>query len=448
MTPLAAIARALASLAGLTALGWGLDVALRLFGGVPRAVRWPVRALAAIVALYLAVLWPPLLAIALAGAVVRAARAPRLAGAPPDPPTKVTAVALPFGAWLALALARPLSPVYWDEFVWATKAGIEARGGWGALRAAALAGNVDVFPAGYPLLWSLAPAWLVRDDALASLTAAFLVCKLLVLAIFVATIAAAVRSMRRELVNGLAVMAAAPLVFVHAGAFYGDLSVGLLSATLLVALTRGEPRWPTPLPIAIAIALVGCKDEGLAHVAVVTGSAVAASALARRGAPDGTCARQAAATMGAAVLAFATWRIMLARAGITDLDHRLSAPNVGALPSIGAVGLRDALDPRSWGVLWPACVVGIGVVAWTARHRDLRDTPERERAVAFALAPVAHVVVLAAALACGPERVRAFALAGTLISRWLIQLAPTAALAIAGALQLRSAHRDAARANS
>jgi hypothetical protein len=431
-----AVLVAIASLAGCAAAGWAADAALGLFRGLTSAARWPLRALTALAALYVATVSLPFAAVAAVGATALAARARRRAS-PAAPAAEMggapasRALGVLLVGWVALANVRPLTPLYWDEFVWTTKAAIEARGGWGALRTAALSGGTDVFPAGYPLLWSLAPAWLVRDAGLAALTVAFLVMKLLLAQTFVHVAKARLLGWRRELLAGIAVVAAAPLVFVHAGAFYGELSVGLLAATLLAALASSDEDAPIALPVVLAIVLVGCKDEGLAHVLVAAGSAVAASAIARRGAPDASAVRAASATVVAAALVFGAWRLVLARAGVHNLDHRVSAPHVGALPAIAVIGARDALDPLSWGALWPACAASVGFVAWRARASTARVAP----VIAFALAPVAQLGALTVALACGPDRLRAFALAGTLTNRWFVQMAPTAALAIAGALR-------------
>lgn len=437
MSTAVAAAVALGSLAALTVMGLALDLGLRLFPGIPAAARWPLRTMTAVAALYLATLSPAVVAgTGLAAWFSRTTRLPPATATPPQPlgwAGRVGAVVL--AGWALAALARPLGPLYWDEFVWTTKAAIEARGGWGALKAAALVPGTEVFPSGYPLLWSLLPAWTVRRADPIALTTGFQASKLLVMATFVGTAVTRLAPDRRSLLLAMGVTVTAPLLFVHARSTYADLPVGLLAASLLLSLSPPSqgPAWPATAPVVLALVLVGFKDEGLAHVLAVTFAAAVASAVAHRPWATGATAviRAALAAAFAGGAAFALWRLQLWEHGVADADHRLTAPAFGAVPAMFGLAIGEAVDLVTWGVLWPAV---LAAVVWLAvRTRGMAADP-REHAHLVLLALGGQVAILGAALICGPERVRAFALAGTVVNRLLVQLAPVATLVLAAAL--------------
>jgi hypothetical protein len=88
------------------------------------------------------------------------------------------------------------------------------------------------------------------------------------------------------------------------------------------------------------------------------------------------------------------------------------------VPTFGALLLRHAFDGWTWGVFWAAVVGVMTTRAGRAEASGLR----------WALG--VNLVVMAAALVLGPERVRVFAENGTLVNRLLLQLWPTAALVL------------------
>jgi hypothetical protein len=313
---------------------------------------------------------------------------------------------------LGLALVssfRPELPLYWDELVWLAKARVAA-GGWDALRARALDPAGDVIPAGYPLLYPSAAAWLVafRGDRVTSGAAAF---ELVIAWTFVAVLA----THRKRLAPlALGLLAATPLVWVHVRAVYADLPVGLLAATLalLVAARRAGAA------SLVAMVLAGLKDEGVAHVVAVVAATCAVRA--RRREPPG---RVPALVLAAALATFLTWRALLYFGGVSARDHAFGVPAMSAVPALAGMLAAHLGDLLSWGALW-ALVAGASLAL--AR-------PGRRYGLSSMLAAVlaAQSLVLAAAIVCGPEQVRSFALSGTLVGRLLIQLAPMGGLLVA-----------------
>jgi hypothetical protein len=222
----------------------------------------------------------------------------------------------------------------------------------------------------------------------------------------------------------LGFLAVTPLVMVHLRSAYVDLPVGLLAATCALRLARcltrpGERTADLALAALAAIALGGLKDEGIAHVAAIAVAAVAVSAAGR-----GLHSRPALWTLAAAALPFAAWRVVLALHHVDNPDHALQAPDVHAVGPLAAMALSHLADVRSWGALWPLALAGAGVVL--ARFKTFL-VPTQVVTLAFLL----EAAALAAALAFGSPRVRTFAFEGTLLSRLLIQLAPTAGVMLA-----------------
>jgi len=391
-------------LAGAAGFGFVVDRALggALGGG---AVRWPLRCLVvgAIVYLFLIGGWLVLPGVVLAAWLGR--RAPAVAR---DDRGALAAAVAALVVALALGVLRPAYPLYWDAFVWLGKARLAARH-FGALRELALTPGSGVIPSGYPLFYPAAAAWLggMRDDA-AAVVAGATAFKLVALWLFATALAAAPRG-RAALV--LLVLFATPLWLVHLRSTYVDLSIGLFAASLLLLVHDARSLVGIA---AVAIVLTGTKDEGFAHVVAVGGVMLVAGGSGRR--------RAALIAIGAATVAFLLWHGQLALHHVAR-DHALGPPALAALPALGralAVALGDFV---SWGALWPLVLAALIVlVRRRSTHRD---------AVLYAEVLAAEAALFALAIACGSERVRAFAVGGTLVNRLLVQLAPTAALLVA-----------------
>jgi hypothetical protein len=340
-----------------------------------------------------------------------------------------------------------LTPLAWDEFVWLSKAQIEARGGFGALTAAALEPGHEVFPAGYPLLWSLLPGWLSPSPQLLPLTIAFGVGKWLCFGAFGLTLAASglwpphPRTRWTALACGaLGLAFAAPLFLVHARLVYADAPVGLLAAALALSLlARGQEgsRLPFFTPAALAIVLSGFKDEGTGHVVAVACAAWAFGPRGLRG--------PALSAVGASLATFATWRVLLAQQGLSNADHSLGRLTLKALFPLTNTFVAEALDPLSWGILWPLTAAAAALLLVVPRFGspDLAN-PQSRPARFLAAAWCLQVGVLLGALLVGPERVRLFAWNGTLLNRLLVQVTPTAALVLVSFVNLYRLQYEAA----
>ena len=135
----------------------------------------------------------------------------------------------------AIVLARPWMPTQWDEFVWLGKARFESLG-FGAGVQAALDPAQHVIPAGYPPLWPSIVGWLSLGHD--SITTHVLAASLLLLLCAATALEAIPRE--RPVVLAIAVLAAAPLVWVHARSTYVDLPVGLLGVALVSLLLTSE----------------------------------------------------------------------------------------------------------------------------------------------------------------------------------------------------------------
>lgn len=384
-------------------------------------------------------------AIALA-CVLAPAFGPRARGAPALS-RQTCWVAVSFMALGALAQLRPLTPLAWDEFVWVSKAQIEARGGFGALTAAALEPGHEVFPAGYPLLWSLLPGWLSPSPQLLPLTVAFGIGKWLCFGAFGLTLAASglwqphPRTRWTVLACGaLGLAFAAPLFLVHARLVYADAPVGLLAAALALSLlARGQEgsRLPFFVPAALAIVLCGFKDEGTGHVVAVTCAAWMFGPRGLRG--------PALSALGASLATFATWRVALAQRGLSNADHSLGHFTPSAAFPLARTFIAEALDPLSWGLLWPLTAAAAALLL-VVPHFGSPDPAnlQRRQARFLAAAWCLQVGVLLGALLVGPERVRLFAWNGTLLNRLLVQVTPTAALVLVSFVNLYRLQHEAA----
>ena len=300
-----------------------------------------------------------------------------------------------------IVLARPWVPTEWDEFVWLGKARFEALG-FGAGARAALDPAQHLIPAGYPPLWPAAVGWLsLGNDAISTHVLAASLLVLLCVATALETI-----TLDRPRLLALAVLVAAPLVWVHARSTYVDLPMGLLGLALVGLLLRSPDR-PPLLAAFLALVLVGFKDEGLAQVLAATGAALLIHRRWRLALPALV-----------AVTAVATWRLLVSAHGIPLFDHALGMPQWGWVPKLLQLFAVHATDLFSWGVFWS---VTLAVVLTPSTDPTIRAL----RVMLLLLA-----LFTAAALVAGPERVRVFAENGTLLNRVLIQLWPCAALLV------------------
>lgn len=389
-------------------LGWGADTALgrASSGWIPKIVI----GVALIASAYLH-------AAASIGLVVALAIAGRAAIARTPVSRRERGAALAIIAGGALVVwARPAVPLAWDEHVWLAKARLGAL----ALRQAALDPSADVIPRGYPILASAAESvFALNRGDLAALVAGACAVSILSWATAIAMLPA-----ERRLHVALA-LALVPLVVVHSRTAYLDLPVGLLSLAVLAAIARAREGDRGALHVAIATAfiLAGTKDEGVIHVLAIA----LADTLSSK---DGLA--RPALVSGAALLAFTVWRALLARAGIASTDHALDLSGASDVASIFGALATTLTDLRSWGVAWPLAIAATALA--------LRDP--RSRLPALALASIAIALVLGIVL--GSERLRAFALAGTLLPRVLIQLAPIAAWIVVDQLARRRSARATA----
>jgi hypothetical protein len=413
---------ALPALATFVALGWGLDRGVALRCDELGYVRWPLRFFVAVAAAGLLALHPMAVIVALAAPVtMRLAR--RRAASPATRATmgnadRVMIVSL---AVLALvAFTRPAAPIYWDEFVWLWKSRVE-QDSWGALRAAALDPHAGVFPRGYPLFWSWLVAWLTSPFDRAPLTAAAALVTLAAAASWLGLVREAARARESGAVLAVGVSTVAllvtPMALVHIRSAYLDLTVGLLAASIALALAPSRETTERATPIApaivLAIVLAGMKDEGMAHVlGIVFAAAICTLPDRARG------AWRPALVLGAAAIPFATWRWLLAHGGITEVEHHLGTCAFASTPPLAVALVRHGLRIETWGALWPIAF-GAGCAAFA--NRETRRGP----AAALALTAASQLVLVFAGITCGPESTREFAFDGSLLNRALLQIAPT-----------------------
>ena len=314
------------------------------------------------------------------------------------------ALAASFAAVVVVVFLRPMTPTFWDEFVWLGKARLEYFSFGGSV-SAALDPRAHLLPPGYPTLWPAAAAWFaLRADDLACLTAGASAFVALAATTFLAAAARTVPPMtRRDAVVAASLVLAAPLVLVHARSVYVDLPLGLLGAALLLTFTR-EGASSTQAAV-LALLTVSLKDEGLAHLAC----AVVGAVIVGRPGPRLSRAVLAAAAVGA--LTFATWQLRVSFADIPR-EHAGFAPHFAWILPFLPRALAHATEVMSWGVFWPAVLVVAGFA--------YREAAVRSAATALLL----HAAFVATMLVLGPPRVRAFAEAGTLLGRVLVQLWP------------------------
>lgn len=402
----AAAVRALAGLVLLHALGAVL-IALASRTSWRAALARPSSALVALAALYLVSLGAPGVGVLVVAAVATRWRRPR---------TDLVPARFPWPAFVALAalvLARPWVPTQWDEYVWLGKARLESLG-FGAGVRAALDASQQLIPRGYPTLWPSAVGWVsLGHDALSTHT---LAASLLVLLALAAALDAWAPLLPDRLGwPAIAAVLAVPLAWVHMRSTYVDLPLGLLGVALLGQLLRGTDARPPVEATALALVLVGFKDEGLAHV--LAASAAAWLVVGRRGG-----AWRLVVPTVLALVATGLWRWLERRAGVDNVDHALSAPYWPWVPTLAQLLWRHASELFSWGVFW---AVALAVLL----GRPDGDGP---RALRWLL--LADLTFIAVELLCGPERVRVFAENGTLVNRLLMQAWPAAAGAVLFAL--------------
>ena len=403
-----ALVAPLAVTLGSAIAGAAADGALGL---TPRgASRAPLLVLVTLVAAYLASTVPIALAILVLLAVATRARRARSPSLAPLPGLGFWIAA---GALVLVCLSRPEHPILWDDLVWLSKARLAAP--WPSrLVRAALDPNGGVIPSGYPLFYSLASAWLggfsSQRSAVAAGAAAFdaLACVAFLGAVWDSKPG---RRLGRVAI-AVAVLVTCPIVLVHLRAAYVDLPVGLLAATL--ALSFEAPR-PRAAPAVLAIALVGLKDEGLAHVLAVLAVATGFSAIRR------SRRRLTAALvgLGCGATAFAAWRLRLASAGV-PADHALNYVRFDRAAPLARMLASHARDRGTWGA-----TLGLGAGAWIAAWARGRRAPGPSLRLAATLS--AQAVALGLALLCGPDRLMEFAANGTLLNRLIVQLVPMVA---------------------
>jgi len=317
--------------------------------------------------------------------------------------------------WLVLGLlgvavlARPWVPTLWDEFVWLAKARFESLG-FGASVAAALNPQEHLIPPGYPPLWPAAVGWLAlgRDSLDAHVVAGSLVL-LLSAGAALESVVLALGARRPSGVVLAVLLVSTPFLWVHLRSTYVDLPMGLLAVALLASLLV-----PSRLVVAtvLAVVLVSVKDEGVAHVAAATVSAL----LVRR-------RREVVVPAAAGLVAVMTWRLLASSHGVVIVDHAFAAPAWGWVPVLGRLLLLHATDLFTWGVFWAVAVA------------CLLQRPRLELQRALRVMLSASLGLLSAALLVGPERVRAFAENGTLLNRLLVQLWPAACVVVLLAME-------------
>jgi hypothetical protein len=136
----------------------------------------------------------------------------------------------------------------------------------------------------------------------------------------------------------------------------------------------------------------------------------------------------------AAGLSMGVWRALLAMNGVEIADHTIEGGTLRETIGIATEIARASADVRSWGLAWG---VALGAVIAAITRGGI--------ARALGLAVVLQLLFLAIGVAIGSERLRAFALDGTLVNRMLIQLVPLAAWCVIEMLEPR---RQAARPTS
>lgn len=398
----------LVTLAGVLLLHVLGAVLFALASATPRAaliaaLRSPSSAWAALAVLYALSLGLPGLGL-LAALAVAAALGRRASVVPPRFPWPLLL------GLAALVLLRPWVPTQWDEFVWLGKARLVSQG-FDAGIVAALDPEQRLIPPGYPPLWPSAVGWLsLGVDALEAHVTAGSALVLLSAATAIEAWLPAFAARRPPRLVLLAA-AAAPLAWVHLRSTYVDLPLGLLGLALAGHLVHAPAGRAAPLALALAVALVGFKDEGLAHLVAATLAGVVAST-------DRRAAWRLGLPLAVGLLAAATWRFLSWRHGVANTDHALSAPYWPWVPTLLTLLWQHATDVFAWGVVWPVTLVVLLRAEGTTAVRGVRALLG------------ANLLFVAVELLAGPERVRVFAENGTLVNRLLMQLWPAAALAL------------------
>lgn len=410
------LARSLLALGLATAAGTLLDRFLRF---APRSpARWPLRALAALVFLYLLRVLPVLLVVVLvAGLLARPGVRQRRKRSTSRRDRVWSVVGV--GVLAAVTMLRSPTTLYWDEMVWLAKARIEAESR-GALTAEALRTGTSAIPTGYPLFEPLSISALAGYGA--ETRSLVFGAELLTIVAGAALLLTALECRRRPARGDLvaaALACACPLVLVHLRSSYVDLELGMLAATLLLLLEARETR----AAAVVAVALVAMKDEGIAHLLAVSSVAVVFAGARARWREALHCVLVAA--IGYA--AFAGWRGRLVSSGVVDADHLLGAPSLARVSEVFHLALVAMSDAVEWGGLW-AAVVGM-VVAAIVRPSTM-DGRTRARCLVLGV----QAALLFGAILCSPERVMDFVHAGTLLPRLFVQLAPSAMLVLASSV--------------
>ncbi len=315
---------------------------------------------------------------------------------------------------LAAAVLRPPVPFFWDESVWLSKARVACEGG-AVLMERALDPQSELVPRGYPIVAAVVEAsFALGDPSLPSLVAGGTALVLCALALYVLLLARAARA-PFELSASVLVLGLTPLFWVHLRSVQLDLPVGLLLAALALAIERAEAGDRLGLPAAVTAALLlGIKDEGLLAALCV------ALALGTRGA-SGRARRAAWSAFLALALSVVVFRWRLWMASSANDDHSLGSPVPRLAIAIVLDALRDASDLQTWGL-----VPAVGLAALLATLR--RSVDPRARRLAAAL--VLYALGLLVALVVGPPQVRDFALEGTLLDRFGLELLPGVALLV------------------
>ncbi|HEX7666530.1 MAG TPA: hypothetical protein VF407_18515, partial [Polyangiaceae bacterium] len=412
--------------AALVALGlaWPLDHFVPL---VPRKslVRIPVLVMTSLVAIYLWLAAPVLLALAvlIVGWSIREARKkPR-----PAPNDRA-----PFEAFLgatALLLfvmlaARPAAPCYWDAFVWLGKARVASLGP-ARLIAGGLAPSTPVFiPQGYPVFEPLAVALLgdlspeTRD-----VVAGGVGFEILALFLFMGALAedAASDAVRQARLAVVALMlVCSPLVVVHLRSAYVDLPLGLMAAALAMLVTHKKTAFACAV-LAMAIAVT--KDEGLVHV-VVIGLAALVRSRTEQGEDRIALRNRALATLGGGLATAGSWHLRLHLANVANTDHAISVPTFARILPLGKFVVEHVSDFRSWGALW---VLALGAAVAIV----LKPKSAPKSAIWFASLFFSVAFVMFGGLLSIPGQVMEFAAGGSLLNRLGVQLSPYAALLVA-----------------
>lgn len=411
---------------GAIAVALPVDHHFRL---LPRrtVVRWPLLVLATFVGVYVVFAIRVLAAVAVAALVALAwrRRGTPSPAEPADSRAPRVALAASGSAFLAAMLVdRASTPCFWDAFVWLAKARYAA-GGLGELITGGLHTTRPPFiPSGYPLFEPLSVALLAGFSARPeSVVAGAIGLEILATALFLCAIAdddrASPERRAKQLATVAFVLLASPLVFVHLRSAYVDLPLGLLVGAFAVLLRR--PGAGVACAVT-AVAAAALKDEGMVHVGAIT---LVGAFYGLTGDREDALVRRSIACGASAAAVMAAWHLRLHLSGIANTDHAIWLPDWHRVVPLAASALGHLFEVRSWGALAALGVGGTVAVAVKPRSAP-RD------AAWFASLLAADGLVLFVALLATPGRVMEFATEGTLLNRLGMQLAPLAALLVAG----------------